>query len=79
MEFPVGASCPPGIFPGGKLKDLKEQKYKALDHRCHHWRECRVVIKPRGGRHKGPRNCLVVFDGESEGVVRPWRGIRKAE
>lgn len=52
-------------------------KYKALDHRTGEWRKCRVIVKPKGGRHKGPRNCLILFEGDREFTVRPWRGIKR--
>jgi hypothetical protein len=60
--------------------------------RLSRWRHCRVLIYPcrrRAARwERGlvqawrfsarPANCLVLFAGDTEPVVRPWRGIRRA-
>jgi hypothetical protein len=52
--------------------------YRALDRRINKWRRCAVLTRPTSRAAKGaPRNCLVLFAGDSEPVVRPWRGIRR--
>jgi len=58
--------------------------YLAIDHRLPaddpgRWRRCAVLVRPTSRAAKGaPRNCMVMFEGDVEPVVRPWRGIRRA-
>lgn len=51
----------------------EERKYLALDYRSGEWRSCKLLVMhyPMAT----VRNVLVIFEGDLEPVIRPFRGM----